>query len=92
MNRNKKKLESVQRILKQAIEISTNSDIDVFVSYSGHVDYIEIRVYLQGWNSESEADYKTEIWSSIRDEDYCLKQLEEASEYLRVLKITNNIY
>ena len=86
MNNNKKKLESLQRIMKQAVEISTNSDIDVFVSYSGHVDYIGISVYLQGWDMEKDADFKKEIWFTLDDKEQCLKNLAETIEYLEEME------
>ena len=40
MNNKRKKLDLVQRILKQAIEMSSNSIIDVFVEYSSHVELL----------------------------------------------------
>lgn len=87
MKKNKKELELVRSILTQAIEISSTSVIDVFVNYSGHVDYIGIQVYLQGWNVDIKADYKEDIWFGIDKKEHCYKQLKEAREYLKTLKL-----
>ena len=89
MKKNKKELELVRQILTQAIEISSNSVIDVFVNYSGHVDYIGIQVYLQGWNVDIKADYKVDIWFGIDKKEHCYKQLKEAVKYLKSLKTDN---
>lgn len=88
MSNQEKKLELVQRILKQAVEISNNTIADVFVSYSGHVDYIGISVYLQGWNREYEEDYKEEVWFSLSNEERNLKKLEDTIKYLE--EVQNN--
>lgn len=86
MKTNKKELELVRSILSQAIEISSNTNIDVFVNYSGHVDYLSIAVHLQGWNIENKADYRNEIWFSIDNEDHCKKQLIEVLKYFKVIQ------
>lgn len=81
MELNKKTLTLVQRILTKAMELSSTTDTDVFVDYSGHVNYISIKVYKQGWNDE-EPDYRDDIWLSVYDEAHCTKQLETALDYL----------
>ena len=78
---NKKMLTLVQRILTQAIEISSTSESKVFVDYSGHVNYISIKGYKQGWK-ENDPDYREDIWFDIYGEEQCTKQLETALEYL----------
>lgn len=82
MNNKRKKLDLVQRILKQAIEMSSNSIIDVFVEYSSHVELFTVRVFLEGWKTENKEDYRQEIWFRIFDEETNLKQLEEILKYL----------
>ena len=79
---NEKKLDLVQRILKQAVEISSNSIIDVFIDFSSHVQLLTVKVYLEGWNPESNEDYRKDIWFNIYSEKTCLEQLEEITKYL----------
>lgn len=78
---NKKMLTLVQRILTKAIEISSTSKTKVFVDYSGHVNYISIKVYNQGWNEE-DPDYREDVWFNIYGEAQCTRQLETALENL----------
>ena len=84
----KNKTDLAQRILKLAIEITNNTETDVFVNYSGHVDYIGISVYLQGWNREYDEDYKEEIWFKLSNEEQNLKKLEDTIKYLE--EVQNN--
>lgn len=86
MDNKKKKLDLVQRILKQAIEISSNNIIDVFVEYASHVELLTVRVFLKGWNNDNVADYKQEVWFRVYDEKTCLKQLEDTIKYLEEIK------
>mgnify|MGYP003418254787 CR=1 FL=1 len=79
---NEKELELVQRILKQAIEISSNSIIDVFVEFASHVNLISVKVFLEGWNSNKREDYRKDVWFKVFSEDKCIKELEEITRYL----------
>ena len=85
MRENKKKLALVQRILKLAVEITNNSKPDIFVNYSGHVDYIQCLVYLQGWTDDTagNADYRKDVFYGLYTEKESNKQLEEIIEYLK---------
>lgn len=35
---------------------------DVFIHYSGHVETIEVRVYLNGWKVDADPDYSNECY------------------------------
>lgn len=79
---NKKKLELAQQILTQAIEISSNSSIDVFVDFASHVNLITVKVFLNGWSEGVREDYRKDIWFSVFSEDRCLTELNEITKYL----------
>lgn len=83
-NTNEKKLELVQRILRQAIEISTNSIIDIFVDFASHVDSICVRVYLEGWEFEKNADLREQIYLDRED---CIEKLNYIDKYLEKRKV-----
>ena len=83
INSKRKKLDLVQRILKQAVEMSSNSIIDVFVEYSSHVELFSVRVFLEGWKTNDKEDYRKDVWFRIYDEEHCIKQLREILEYLK---------
>jgi hypothetical protein len=76
MSKIEKKLDSIQRILKLAIEITNNTKADVFVEYSGHINCISIRAYWQGWIENTDWDYAVEVYFDIYSEEVCEKQLQ----------------
>ena len=76
MRKIEKKLDSIQRILKLAIEITNNTKATVFVEYSGHINCISIRAYWQGWTSNTDCDYKVDVYFDIYSEDVLEKQLQ----------------
>lgn len=55
---------------------------DVFLDYSGHVETIEVRVYLNGWKVDTDPDYFNECYLDGREWvfgedniDECIKSL-----------------
>jgi hypothetical protein len=84
--KNKKTLVLLQRIIKQAVEISSNSIIDVFTDFSSHVHLFSIKVYLEGWNPEKDSDYRKDVWLNIYSEDKCNEDLEEIIKYLEEVR------
>ena len=44
-----RKVEIAQALIKRAIEISDNTEHDVFVYYSPHVNELEVSVHKYGW-------------------------------------------
>ena len=84
MNNLDKKIEQVQDILALAIEISTTSSISVFVSYSSHIQLVDILVYLRGWDyGKNKPDYKKTAYLDWAD---CEDRLKEIKDYLIHLK------
>lgn len=79
----RKKLALIQRILKQAVEMSTNNSIDVFVDWSSHVELLTVKVFENGWSEANPTeDYRAEVWFRIYDEATCLKRLQDILDYL----------
>lgn len=75
-----KKITLVAEILKLSIEITNNSDADVFCDYSGHVNGLTVRVLLNGWTPDyTEPDY----YKSIYLERTTVNELEEVINYLK---------
>ena len=62
MNSLNKNVELARQILTQAIEITNNYIIDVFVEYSSHTKGLNIRVMLDGWNEEPKTDLNRTIY------------------------------
>ena len=80
---NEKKLELVRQILTQAIEISTNSIIDIFVDFASHVNTVSVRVYLNGWSYEGEFDFSDYV--RLNDND-CIIKLNYIDKYLKEIR------
>ena len=80
---NNKKIDLVRSILSLSINITNNSNVDVFCDYSGHTNGLSIRVLLNGWKAEStHIDYHKIIYL-----DRCKEQtLEEIIDYLKLLE------
>lgn len=58
----REKIKMVQNIAKLAIDINDKSNHHVFFYYSGHVDWIDVSVYFNGWNENSiTPDFQTII-------------------------------
>lgn len=80
-----KKHNLIQEILALSLEINddkTNS-ITIFVSFSGHCDGLQVRVYLNGWNKENQPDQDFHIFM---DYGNCNKNLSAIRNYLLKLK------
>lgn len=45
-------------LIELALFISQNSNTDVFVNYHPHVDGLDVRVYMNGWNLTHKEDVK----------------------------------
>lgn len=80
---NNKKIELVQRILTQSIEISSSNIIDIFVEYSSHTKGLSIRVMLEGWNDNPKTDLNRTIYIDWPGSE---EALNEVLDYLRKIK------
>ena len=72
-------MQLVLDIMQLGVEISKNTKTDVFVSYSGHVDQLGVRIYVGGWEKDKE-HYSKDIYLNIADyrtEEDIIKSLEE---------------
>lgn len=75
-----KKMQLVLDIMQLGVEISENTKTDVFVTYSGHIDLLDICVFYSGWSGGCSADYKKYIYLDAvcyRTEEDIIESLEE---------------
>lgn len=70
-------------ILKLSIEITNNSDVDVFVEYLGHTNGLYIRVFLNGWKVDR---LQPDFNKSLYLEWDCVNDLQQIIEYLKLVK------
>ena len=74
-----KKMQLVLDIMKLGVEISKNTTTDVFVEYSGHVDSLSVRIYVDGWEKDKE-HYSRDVYlneTEHRTEEDIIETLEE---------------
>lgn len=75
----------VSQLQRVAFKANVKTDHDIWFEYHGHVDKVEVRVQLGGWNKYADSDYSF----------YCFLDLEEADakELLQeaILEVANLI-
>lgn len=81
---NNKKIALVTAITGLALEITSNSDIDIFLDFASHVKYFSIKVVLNGWNHNGE--YETDLYKTLYLDWECEKELQEILDYLKLIK------
>ena len=45
----------IGKLTSLAYKVTNTTNADVFIDYSGHVNYITVRVYKDGWDTEKHA-------------------------------------
>lgn len=81
---NNKKIALVTAITELTLNITNNSDIDIFLDFASHVKYFSIKVVLNGWQHNGE--YETDLYKTLYLDWDCEKELEEILDYLRLVK------
>lgn len=73
--------ELLQKIILKAYKVNENTEHTVFVDFSGHVKWIEINIYLNGWKKNKEKDIELIAYlyedKAIEQLKNILKKLEE---------------
>ena len=64
------------RITQLAMQLSEDTDHDVFVDYSPHVNWLVVLVYLGGWERDTQSDLEVNV--DLDSSDAC-DQLELAA-------------
>ena len=72
----------LQKIILKAYEITKNTKHDVFVNFSGHVNWLDVTIYINGWKEIEDPDIKKR---AILDSKKAIKQLTEIIKELQEL-------
>lgn len=83
---NDKKIVQVLEILALAIDITNNTEADVFVDYSGHVNSLYVKVFLKGWTPEY---LKHDLYKILYLNRDVVNELQEIIDYLKEIKEEN---
>lgn len=73
----------ILEIEELALNISTNTDHDIFFNYSGHVKKIEVGYCEYGWTKDKKIISILDIFLEINEEPE--KELIKAKEFLKTL-------
>lgn len=71
--------DKIIKLLDLALDISNNSEDDVFVEYSPHCQLVSVRVYFDGW-SRRKCDLEWDVYFDItefRSEDIINSKFDE---------------
>ena len=79
-----KKIALVSAITELTLNITNNSDIDIFLDFASHVKYFSIKIVLNGWNHNG--DYETDLYKTLYLDWDCEEELEEILNYLKLIK------
>lgn len=75
--------ELLQKIIVKAYEVNKNTNHTVFVRFSGHVNWLEVKIFLNGWKEDADEDISYTI--SLR-RDNIVEQLQKALEKLEEME------
>ena len=70
------------RITQLAMQLSEDTEHDVFVDYSPHVNWLVVLVYLGGWERDTQSDLEVKV--DLDSADAC-DQLELAA--LKIIEV-----
>lgn len=75
--------ELLQKIIVKAYEVNENTNHTVFVEFIGHMNWLDVDIYTNGWKRSTSADIKYE--ADLHSEDV-LEQLKEILEKLEEME------
>lgn len=74
----------LQKIISKAYEINENTKHTVFVYFYGHVDQIEIYIYLNGWIADEDEDIYLKTYLDKKNANIELQEILEKLEKLEM--------
>ena len=79
--------ELILEIMKVALEKNQRNKNTIFLTFHGHVNFFDIRVYEKGWKEGETSDYNKDVYMSVGSEDVVIKQLKDILDYLKSLEV-----
>lgn len=76
-----KVIKIVERIAYLALMMNQKHQNTVFFSFSGHVNWFSISIYLDGWKEEIRPDFEEQISFELDDDAY--ERLINVAKYLK---------
>ena len=76
----------ILKIIELALEINTREKNTVFITFHGHCNVFDIKIYNKGWGNRIEENFFKDIYFDIISEEKAIKELSEIIKELENLK------
>jgi len=79
--------ERISKMISGLLEIHNSGKADVFFDFSGHVQKIEVRIFIPKWNPHADADFQIEAY--IDKPESFQRFEEEVNRFIKLFKLFN---
>nr|DAX22152.1 MAG TPA: hypothetical protein [Caudoviricetes sp.] len=76
----------ILKIIELVLEINTREKNTIFISFHGHCNVFDIKIYNKGWGNRIEENFFKDIYFDIISEEKAIKELSEIIKELEKLK------
>jgi len=76
----------ILKIIELALEINTREKNTVFITFHGHCNVFDIKIYNKGWGNGIEENFFKDIYFDTISEEKAIKELSEIIKELENLK------
>ena len=76
----------ILKIIELVLEINTREKNTVFITFHGHCNVFDIKIYNKGWGNGIEENFFKDIYFDTISEEKAIKELSEIIKELENLK------
>ena len=76
----------ILKIIELVLEINTREKNTIFISFHGHCNVFDIKIYNKGWGNGIEENFFKDIYFDTISEEKAIKELSEIIKELKNLK------
>lgn len=76
----------ILKIIELVLEINTREKNTVFITFHGHCNVFDIKIYNKGWGNGIEENFFKDIYFDTISEEKAIKELSEIIKELKNLK------
>lgn len=76
----------ILKIIELVLEINTREKNTIFISFHGHCNVFDIKIYNKGWGNRIEENFFKDIYFDTISEEKAIKELSEIIKELKNLK------
>ena len=78
--------EKILKIMALGLKVNTREKNTVFITFHGHCNVFDIRIYNKGWGNRIEANFFKDIYFDTMSQEETIKELHKIIEELENLK------